>query len=163
MKSIAAVLTLIVVLTPVACQRHVGQVTLQMDWHRGDPHYGPNFIWLSAPCQSASAENCQCRTSFLGSANFVDYVSSFQDRKIPVTYDLYDVQGHAGAKLVNVGNWRADQFHNNDGLLATEITSVPSVFGKPQIVHLESPGDCFPMSLKKAVGAKQRWVTLKPQ
>ena len=124
-----------------------------MEWHRGDIYYGPNFIWLSARCESASAENCKCKAFFKTpeSAEFANYIASFQDRKVPVTYDLYDVQGHIGAKLVTVGDWRAEQFHNDDGVIVPVITSVP---GKSQIVHSESPGDCFPMSFRESVGAK---------
>ena len=148
MRFIATLSVLIVILATVACQRHVGRVTLQMEWHRGDLYYGPNFISMSAPCQSASFENCECHASFKNktSDEFADYIASFQGRKVPVTYDLYDVsQGHIGAKLVSVGTWRAERFRSNDGVLALGITGVP---GKSLSAHAEDPGDCFPVNYR---------------
>ena len=98
--------------------------------------------------ESASAENCKCKAFFKAaeSAEFANYIASFQNRKVPVTYDLYDVQGHIGAKLVTVGNWRAEQFHNDDGVIVPVITRVS---GKSQIVHSESPGRLFPYIVQR--------------
>lgn len=138
-------------------------VTLSMDWTRGDPHYGPDFIQLNSPCQqqaeksSAAAQaglrvGCACVADFkvvsssANSAEFANYVTSFGHGKVPVTYEVrYGAEGiFLGARLLSVGNWTRDRFHPNDGLLGVKTTFHAASPGQVQRARIESLGECFP-------------------
>src|SRR5271168_4482114 len=101
-------------------------LTLSMKWARGDPHYGPNFIWLSTPCRASDNVPCECTMEFKGikSQAFADYISSFGDVPVPVVYQVsYNANGFAGsAQLESVGTWQADRFPRNDRLLGISLT-----------------------------------------
>lgn len=75
------------------------EVTLRMQWQRGDPQDGPNFIRLHEACQNSEESGCQCRVRFaLNSAQFADYISSFGGDKVPVVYEVvYGENGQARA------------------------------------------------------------------
>jgi len=58
-------------------------VTLWMDWRRGDPYYGADFIELRRPCEGTVGQGCECTAEFKvisskeNSKEFADYVASF--------------------------------------------------------------------------------------
>lgn len=123
-------------------------VTLSMKWARGDPHYGPNFIWLSTPCQASHNVPCECTMGFkvINSQAFADYISSFGDAMVPVVYQvLYGSDGLAhGKRLESVGSWGADRFPRNDRLLAISFKFKGSKPGQKQTANIHDPADCFP-------------------
>jgi hypothetical protein len=127
-------------------------VTLLMDWTRGDPHYGPDFIQLHSPCQREGEKSCVCVADFsvissgANSNEFANYVSSFEHGKVPVTYSVrYSANSlFLGAQLLQVGNWTRDKFHPNDGLLGVRITFHAASPGQVQRAKIDSPGECFP-------------------
>ncbi len=118
-------------------------VTLMMEWGRGDSHYGPDFVWLSQPCQSSNEIGCSCRVRFATrTQEFADYISSFGDRKVPVVYEVtYNSNRQAiAAKFLTVGTWSRDKLTSpNDGLIGV-------VFGrvKADRRRISIPSDCFP-------------------
>jgi len=126
-------------------------VTLLMDWARGDAHYGPDFIQLRSPCQPQT-ESCVCVADFkvasssANSAEFANYVTSFEHGKVPVTYEVrYSDEGpFLGARLLRVGSWTRDKFHPNDRLLGVKITFGPASPAQVQRTKIDSPGECFP-------------------
>lgn len=123
-------------------------VTLSMKWARGDPHYGPNFIWLSKPCLTSGDLPCECIMQFkeTNSKEFADYISSFGDGPVPVVYQvLYGSDGLAhGKRLESVGNWQADRFPRNDRLLGISSTFQGGKPGQKQTANIHDPADCFP-------------------
>jgi len=123
-------------------------VTLSMRWARGDPHYGPNFIWLSTPCLTSGDVPCECTMQFKGtnSKEFADYISSFGDGPVPVVYQvLYGSDGLAhGNRLESVGNWQADRFPRNDRLLGISFTFKGGKPGQKQRANIHDPAGCFP-------------------
>jgi len=118
-------------------------VTLMMDWGRGDLHYGPDFVWLSQPCQNSDEIGCTCRVRFATrTPEFADYISSFGDRKVPVVYEVaYNPNRQAIAvKFLRAGTWSRDKLTSpNDGLIGV-------VFGrfKANRRRVSIPSDCFP-------------------
>jgi hypothetical protein len=123
-------------------------VTLSMEWARGDPHYGPNFILLSTPCQASVDVPCECTMQFktINSQEFADYISSFGDGLVPVVYQVsYGSDSLVrGTRLESVGTWRADRFHVNDRLLGTRYTFKGGKPGQKQPAKVHAPADCFP-------------------
>lgn len=145
-------------------QAHEGQttfpqpvpITLWMDWTRGDPHYGPDFIRLHRSCDEHAANACECIEDFKvisskeNSKEFADYVTSFAHGKVPVVYSVFysRPQGRRflGARLDHVGEWTSDRFEPNDRMLWVKVTFHPSQVGQTQSAPINSPGDCFPPS-----------------
>lgn len=127
-------------------------VTLSMDWTRGDAHYGPDFIQLNSPCQRQAERSCACVADFkvvsssADSAEFANYVTSFEHGKVPVTYEVrYGAEGiFLGARLLSVGNWTRDRFHPDDGSLGVKTTFHAASPGQVQRARIDSPGECFP-------------------
>lgn len=127
-------------------------VTLSMDWAPGDAHYGPDFIQLNSPCQRHPEKSCACVADFrvvssaTNSAEFANYVTSFEHGKVPVSYEVrYSAEGlFLGARLLSVGNWTRDRFHANDGLLGVKTTFHAASPGQVQRAAIDSPGECFP-------------------
>lgn len=127
-------------------------VTLLMDWTRGDPHYGPDFIRLRAPCQVPAEKSCACVADFKvisskeNSTEFANYITSFEHGKVPIAYQVrYSPEGQfLGAQLLRVGDWTRDRLHPNDGLLGVEITFHTNSPGQVQHAKIRSPGDCLP-------------------
>jgi hypothetical protein len=123
-------------------------VTLSMKWARGDPHYGPNSIWLSTPCQASGDAPCECTMQFkvINSKEFADYISSFGGGLVPVVYQVsYGPDGLAhGARLESVGSWHADRFHVNERLLSVRFTFKGGKPGQKQTANVHDPTDCFP-------------------
>lgn len=123
-------------------------ITLSMKWVRGDPHYGPNFIRLSRPCQASSDVPCECTMEFkvINSKEFADYIASFGDGAVPVVYEVrYGPDGLAqGSRLESVGSWQADRFHVNERLLGIRYTFKGGKIGQNQTAKSHSPADCFP-------------------
>src|SRR5229473_5408167 len=125
-------------------------IMLDMDWTRGGPHYGPDFVHLRTPCLREGT-TCECVMNFKvisskdNSKEFADYVTSFEHGKVPVTYEVSYGQDHVvrASRLVSVGEWRRDRFHVNDGSLGVNFAFSP---GSPkiQLKKINSPGDCFP-------------------
>ncbi len=124
------------------------KVILWMESQRGDAHYGPNFILLHRPCQDSRDGACECGMSFkaLNSQEFADYISSFQDNRIPVTYDVfYDHDGRpGGSRLASVGTWSRDRFPVNDRLLWVNFKSLGGASKKRQEYQLHGSSECFP-------------------
>jgi len=131
-------------------------VTLLMGWTRGDRYYGFHFIQLHSPCQVPSEQKCECTMQFKeisskdNAAEFADYVSSFDQNKVPVTFRLsYNADGSfSGARMLSLGTWKSDAFPVNDTLLGVKISFQRSTPG--QVQHgpkINSPGDCFPASV----------------
>ena len=125
-------------------------ITLEMDWTRGGPHYGPDFISLRTLCQREGT-SCECTMNFKvisskeNAKEFADYIASFEHGKVPVTYEVtYGQDGVVqGSRLVSVGEWKRHRFHVNDALLAVSIVFPP---GSPKTqARINSPGDCFPL------------------
>ena len=123
-------------------------VTLSMKWARGDPHYGPQYISLSAPCHASGDVTRECTMEFkvINSQEFADYIASFGDGAVPVVYEVrYGPDGVAqGARLESVGSWQADRFHVNDRLLGIRHTFKGGKIGQKQTAKFRSPADCFP-------------------
>ena len=130
-------------------------VTLLMDWSRGDSYYGSHFIQLRSPCQAPSEQKCECVMQFKGmsskdnSAEFADYVSSFEHNKVPVTFKLsYTAEGIvSGVYMLGVGTWKNDVFPVNDTLLGVKISISRGAPGHVQHAPIPSSGDCFPASV----------------
>ena len=123
-------------------------VVLQMGWRRGDPFYGPNFIELNAPCPGSSDKRCECHTEFpvTRSQEFAEYVASFRDEPVPVTYTVwYDKSGEpTSVRLASVGTWKRERFHVNDGLIGPRLKrNTDSSSSRTQAFRARSPGDCF--------------------
>ena len=85
-------------------------------------------------------------SSKANSAEFANYVASFEHAKVPVTYEVtYSPVGFfLAARLQRVGNWTRDNFHPNDGLLGVKITFHAASPGQVQRAKIDSPGECFP-------------------
>jgi TonB family protein len=124
------------------------EVTLRMQWQRGDPHDGPNFIRLHEACQNSEESGCQCRVRFaLNSAQFADYISSFDGDKVPVVYEVvYGENGQArAARFLSAGTWARDRFPSpNDGLLGVEFSNRSSENRGITRHRVSLPADCFP-------------------
>jgi hypothetical protein len=78
------------------------------------------------------------------SAAFADYIRSFGNGEVPVTFKVLHGADHRilGAALISVGDWSSEKFATNDRLLGVEFKFGP---GKDRSrVPLNSPGDCFP-------------------
>lgn len=144
----------------------VVSVTLLMDWSRGDAHYGPDFIELRQPCQLPAEKSCECVADFkvisskANSAEFANYVASFEHAKVRVTYEVtYSAEGlFLGARLLRVGNWTRDKFHPNDGLLGVKIRFMRQALGKSSARKSTAPGNVF---LQTSVDASEP-VAAKP-
>lgn len=130
-------------------------VTLWMDWTRGDPYYGADFIELRRRCRIATRKSCECVSDFKvissksNSKEFADYITSFEHGKVPVVYNVFygDQHRFLGAQLVRVGDWASDKLHPNDRGLGIRITFNPrSSPGHVQSAGVHSPADCFPAS-----------------
>jgi hypothetical protein len=127
-------------------------VTLFMDWTRGDTHYGSNFIQLRAPCQAPPEKSCECVADFKviaskeNSAEFANYVTSFEHGKVPLTYQVtYNTAGRfLGSQLLSLGSWTRDRFHSSDGLLSVRVTLRADPRGQVQASRIHSPSECFP-------------------
>ncbi|SRR5229473_5334171 len=125
-------------------------IMLDMDWTRGGPHYGPDFVHLRTPCLREGT-SCECVMNFKvissreNSKEFADYITSFEHGKVPVTYEVsYGQDGVVrGARLVSVGNWKRERFQTNDTLIGVEMKFSPGGSRK-QSTYFHSPGDCFP-------------------
>jgi TonB family protein len=135
------------------------RVVLEMDWKRGDLHYGSSFILLHSPCQDSANEACECQLSFkaANSEEFANYVSSFGTDKVPVGFDL--VYGEDGvptaSKLAYIGSekmWNAEKFPINDRLLRVSVEPTKKTSGRGQAIVVNSPADCFP---KDSSGTRQ--------
>ena len=127
-----------------------------MAWQRGDARYGPNFIQLHTPCQDSEDGTCECSVSFkiVNSSEFADYISSFGNNKVPVTYQVaYDSNGKPGPKrLASVGTWPSDKFPTNDRLLGVRIKPKSLGPGYRQQFKLHGSSDCFPSAGVKEPG-----------
>jgi hypothetical protein len=130
-------------------------LTLLMDWTRGDRYYGFHFIQLRSPCQVPSEQKCECRMEFKelsskdNAAEFADYISTFEHKKVPVTFRLsYTADGVvSGALMQSVGTWTRDAFPSNDTLLGIAISIRRSTPGQVQRAKINSTTDCFPTSV----------------
>ncbi|HEY3972820.1 MAG TPA: hypothetical protein VGM18_07435 [Candidatus Sulfotelmatobacter sp.] len=126
----------------------ISLVTLSMTWGRGGLHYGPNFIWLAAPCQKSFSVPCECAMNFkvIRSQEFAEYISSFGSAPVPVTYRVrYGSDGQAeAAKLDSVGNWQAERFPANDRLISIKFEFKKGQPSQKQETGYRSPADCFP-------------------
>jgi Arc/MetJ family transcription regulator len=128
-------------------------IVLEMDWTRGSPRYGPDFIYLRTLCQREGA-SCECTMDFKvissreNSKEFADYIASFDHGKVPVTYEIaYGQDGVVhGVQLVSVGEWKREKFRTNDTLLGVKIKFSPDGSRK-QSKNLSNPGDCFPAKI----------------
>lgn len=123
-------------------------ITLSMKWTRGDPHYGPQYISLSTPCQASGDLPCECTMEFkvINSQEFADYIASFSSGAVPVVYEVRygpDLLAQ-GARLESVGSWQADRFHVNERLLGIRYTFKGGKIGQKQTAKFHSPADCFP-------------------
>lgn len=121
-------------------------LTLQMSWHRGDLHYGQNFIRLESPCLSNSETGCFCSSEFkvTTTKEFADYIESFGSKKVPVQYAVdYANQKVFGASLLSVGGWPKARFQENEGSLVTGFRMAAANHGRSG-GHFNNPGDCFP-------------------
>jgi hypothetical protein len=126
-------------------------VTLRMSWTLGDMHYGPNFVSLQSKCAN-HASTCSCRMNFKvissspNSSTFADYIRSFGNSELPVTFKVLHGAGHKilGAALMSVGDWSSERFATNDRLLGVEVKFEPGKDKNNSKVPLSSPGDCFP-------------------
>jgi len=151
----ATLWTLLVLLTFAAAggaqspdPMHAGTpVTLSMDWKRGDMYYGPNFIQLHTLCANSDDDRCECVADFKGTTTteFADYISSFKNRQVPVTYFVwYGQDGQVGlARLASVGDWQRDRFGPNDGNIQTRLTFRPNNSGASRPAFFNAPSDCF--------------------
>jgi hypothetical protein len=120
--------------------------TLLMDWTRGDEHYGPDFISLTAPCSGRESSDCTCFADFKSiQSKFADYITSFPHGRVPVVYEVWrDSRGrHSSAQLERVGDWTSDRFRHGDGLLGVRHTFHLKDGGKTATAKINSPGDCF--------------------
>jgi len=126
------------------------KVTLWMEWQRGDPHYGPNFIQLRQPCQNSAEIGCTCGVRFATrTTEFADYIASFRENKVPVVYQVtYSPEGQAnGARFFSVGTWSRDKFSSpNDGLLGIDFRSQIPQRGQHLDHQTSLPAACFPSS-----------------
>jgi hypothetical protein len=124
---------------------------LGMSWKRGDNYYGPNFIHLESPCASNPEPGCFCAVDFTRtkSKEFADYVQSFENKKVPVKYDvIYDRDRQVvGAGLISVGVWPAERFDITERSLSSGIRAVQNESGSG-VLHFKVPADCFPKSQK---------------
>jgi len=111
-------------------------ITVQMAWHRGDRNYGRDFVRLSYEKGGGN-----CNADFFSSAAFADYIESFGDRKVPVTYEVfYGRSGEAiSANFSRVGTWSASRFSSNEGGPSREVTVRPG----EDAVTSRVPQDCF--------------------
>jgi hypothetical protein len=133
--------------------RDLVPIVLEMDWARGSPHYGPDFISLGTPCQR-DGTSCECTMDFKvissreNAKEFADYITSFDHGKVPVTYEVaYGQDGVVhGARLLSVGDWKREKFQTNDTLLGVKIKFSPDGPRK-QSRNLSNPGDCFPAKI----------------
>lgn len=125
-------------------------VTLWMDWKRGDSHYGKDFIELHRSCER---EPCVCVVSFKvisagkNAREFADYVSSFEQGKVPIVYELLSSKEgrFVSARFLRVGDWTSDRFHPNDGVLGVQVTfKAGSDTGRTMPTRVSSPANCFP-------------------
>ena len=133
-------------------RRH--SMTLLMDWTRGDPHYGADFIQLRRPCEATRSQNCECVADFKvisskdNSKEFADYVTSFEHGKVPVVYSVVfnEQGGYLGALLMSVGSWTRDRIDSSDGLLGirTTFSAKGATIGKTQRGAILNTSDCFP-------------------
>ena len=139
----------LLILSVIASGQTGAPVTLRMSWALGDTHYGSNFVSLKTKCANA-ASNCSCVMNFKvlssspNSAAFADYIRSFGENEVPVTFKVLHAADHRflGAALVSVGDWSSEKFATNDRLLGVQIKFGP---GKGRSsVPLNSPGHCFP-------------------
>ena len=91
----------------------VTPTTLWMDWIRGHPRYGPDFLVLITPCKRDNSPSCECTAEFRNtrSKEFADYVASFPHGKVPVVYEVRrDASGQVwGTRLSSVGNWSREK------------------------------------------------------
>jgi hypothetical protein len=121
-------------------------VTLQMNWKRGHDQSG-DFIELSMPCQSSEDSRCTCVVSLSGmrSPDFLEYISSFGDKKVPAQYAVrYGSDGRVSARFVSIGSWTWDRFPQNSGLLGVRVGVKLSKNEKVKPFHFNDPSDCFP-------------------
>jgi hypothetical protein len=129
-------------------------VTVLMDWSRGDSHYGGDFIQLHRRCEASTVYACECVAAFKvisskkNSKEFANYVASFEHGKVPVVYSVFfndDGQAQV-ARLVSVGDWTSDRFHQNDGILGVRF-SFPGKgkIGQPQSAPVRGISECFPL------------------
>lgn len=110
-------------------------VTLQASWIRGDVMYGRNYVELRT-----TNGTHRCAITFVPRADFADYVTSFGNRSVPVTYEVfYDEMGEAvSANLVRVGVWSRRRFGENDGSIGPY-----GAVGLGGSLRLRAPQDCF--------------------
>jgi len=119
--------------------------TLEMSWHRGDGHYGPNFIHLESPCLSNSGLGCFCAVDFKVTTRkeFADYVETFGANKVPVKFKVdYADRKVVGAGLLAVGNWPKERFSESEMSLSTGFRMTVASRTKSG-GRLDNPGDCF--------------------
>jgi hypothetical protein len=119
-----------------------------MDWSRGHPKYGPDFIVLVTPCKRDNSPACECFAEFRNtrSKEFADYVASFPHGKVPVVYDVgRDASGQVrGTRLSSVGNWPREKLaHPSDGLLGVSQVFKSDKAGDKKSAKMRDPGDCF--------------------
>jgi hypothetical protein len=121
-------------------------VTLEMSWHRGDYHYGPNFIHLESPCISNSTLGCFCSNDFkvTTTKEFADYIETFGNNTVPTKYEVdYVNRNVTGASLLSVGDWPKSRFNDGEISLATGYRMTAANQTKAG-GHIYNPGDCFP-------------------
>jgi hypothetical protein len=140
--------TLMLFCTSVAWPQSQSQVTILMEWHRGDPYYGANFISLHLPCQNLQNGACECELNFkaIKSEEFANYISSFDTTRVPVTFDVvYGPESKLwGARLASVGKWSADRFPINDRFLGLKVYRPGDTSKKIKRREFHQPADCFP-------------------
>jgi hypothetical protein len=147
----AAQIVCLLFLSVTALCQNGTPVTLRMSWTLGDTHYGPNFVSLRSKCAN-QVSNCSCVMNFKvissspNSAAFADYIRSFGDSEVPVTFKVMNGADHRilGAALMSVGDWSSEKFATNDRLIGVEVRHKPGE--RPnRVVPMNIPGDCFPV------------------
>jgi hypothetical protein len=148
-RACAAHFVCLLILSMILSGQTGAPVTLRMSWTLGDTHYGPNFVSLKTKCANATS-NCSCVMNFKvlssspNSAAFADYIRSFGEKEVPVTFNVLHGTDHRflGTALMSVGDWSSEKFATNDRLLGVQMKFEPGK-GRSSI-PFNSPGNCFP-------------------
>ncbi len=115
-------------------------ITLPMSWTEvpKSVYIANNYIKLETGCFNSVYASCACGMEFrvTTSPEFIDYIRSFDGRRVPVKYEVfYGSNGEAiSANLVSVGKWPRKRFNENE--YGPSVSTVgPSESRNPQ--------DCF--------------------
>lgn len=88
--------------------------------------------------------NFKVISSLPNSAAFADYIRSFGNGEVPVTFKVINGSDHRilGASLMSVGDWSSEKFATNDRLIGVEVRHKPGERSN-RVVPMKIPGDCF--------------------